>query len=145
MHELSVVMNIISIAAQEAAKNNAAGIEEIEMDIGLLSGIEMAAFDFAWEQAVKGTLLEKAVKNINRIEGKGVCIDCNANFAIHQLYDPCPVCGQHFITIQKGKELRVKSLVIAETPGNAQQTMLNKKCSTNNAQQTTINEQRSTN
>lgn len=114
MHELSIVMNIISIAEQEAAKSNAANIEEIEMEIGELSGIEMAAFDFAWEQAVKGTLLEQAVKNINRIEGRGVCIDCNANFAMHQLYEPCPVCGEHFITIEKGKELRVKSLVITE-------------------------------
>jgi hydrogenase nickel incorporation protein HypA/HybF len=114
MHELSIVMNIISIAEQEAAKSNAANIEEIEMEIGELSGIEMAAFDFAWEQAVKGTLLEEAVKNINRIEGKGVCIDCNASFAMHQLYEPCPVCGEHFITIEKGKELRVKSLVITQ-------------------------------
>lgn len=115
MHELSIVMSIISIAEQEAAKSNAASIEEIEMDIGELSGIEMAAFDFAWEQAVKGTILEQAVKKVNRIEGKGMCIDCDASFSIHQLYEPCPVCGQHFITIQKGKELKVKSLVIAET------------------------------
>jgi hydrogenase nickel incorporation protein HypA/HybF len=128
MHELSIVMNIISIAEQEAAKSNAANIEEIEMEIGELSGIEMAAFDFAWEQAVKGTLLEQAVKNINRIEGRGVCIDCNANFAMHQLYEPCPVCGEHFITIEKGKELRVKSLVITEALNNAQR-------STNNEQQ----------
>jgi hydrogenase nickel incorporation protein HypA/HybF len=115
MHELSIVMSIISIAEQEAAKTNAADIEEIEMDIGELSGIEMAAFDFAWDQAVKGTMLEHAVKTVNHIEGKGTCMDCDADFTLHQLYEPCPACGGHFITIQKGKELKVKSLVIAET------------------------------
>ncbi len=115
MHELSIVMSIIGIAEKEAAKSNAAAIEEIEMDIGLLSGIEMAAFDFAWEQAVKGTILEGAVKTVNRIEGNAICMDCDTAFAMQQLYEPCPQCGSHFSNIKKGKELRVKSLVITET------------------------------
>lgn len=115
MHELSIVMSIIGIAEKEAAKCGAAAIEEIEMDIGELSGIEMAAFDFAWEQAVKGTILENAEKKIHRIEGAATCMDCNTAFAMQQLYEPCPHCGSHFSNIKKGKELRVKSLVITET------------------------------
>lgn len=47
MHELSVVMSIIKTAEDEARKNNAIGIEEIELDIGELSRVEITAFDFA--------------------------------------------------------------------------------------------------
>lgn len=47
MHELSFVMSIINIAENGARKNNAIGIEEIELDIVELSGVEMSAFDFA--------------------------------------------------------------------------------------------------
>lgn len=112
MHELSVVMSIISIAESESAKSNATAIDEIELDIGELSGVEMSAFEFAWQQAVKSTRLEQAAKIINRIPGEGKCMDCEAVFPMQQLYEPCPVCGEHFITVQKGKELRVKSLVI---------------------------------
>jgi hydrogenase nickel incorporation protein HypA/HybF len=112
MHELSIVMSIVSLAEKESAMNNAAGIEEIELDIGELSGIEFSAFEFAWDQAVKSTMLEKSVKVINHIAGEGRCMNCDAVFPVHQLYDPCPVCGDHFINIKKGKELRVKSLVV---------------------------------
>lgn len=115
MHELSIVMSIIGIAEKEAAKCGAAAIEEIEMEIGILSGIEMAAFDFAWEQAVKDTILQNAERKIVRTEGKAGCLDCDAVFTLQQLYEPCPNCGSHFIDITRGKELKVKSLVITET------------------------------
>jgi hydrogenase nickel incorporation protein HypA/HybF len=114
MHELSIVMGIINIAEQQAEQAGATSIDEIEMDIGCLSTVEMNAFEFAWSQAVKETILETAVKKINRIKGKAKCIDCDAIFSIENLYDACPYCGEHFLNIMEGKELRVKSLVVSE-------------------------------
>lgn len=121
MHELSIVMGIIDIAQQHADQESASVIDEIEMDIGCLSTVEMNAFEFAWQQAVKETILEATVKKINRIRGKAQCIDCDAIFAIDNLYDACPECGRHFINILEGKELRVKSLVVSEpsAPSNS--------------------------
>ncbi|MFN8244658.1 MAG: hydrogenase maturation nickel metallochaperone HypA [Ferruginibacter sp.] len=113
MHELSVVMSIVDIAQEETRKAGAAAVEEIEMDIGLLSTIEMNAFEFAWQQGIRETVLEHAHKKINRIRGKGRCMDCNNDFALEHLYDPCPVCGNYLIDIVEGKELRVRSLVVS--------------------------------
>jgi hydrogenase nickel incorporation protein HypA/HybF len=113
MHELSIVLSIIEIASKEATKENASTIEEIEIDIGCLSTIEMNAFEFAWQQAVKQTILENTVKKINRIKGKAICLDCEASFELENLYDSCPVCGEHFINITEGKELRVRSLIVS--------------------------------
>jgi len=112
MHELSIVMSIIEIAEQQTKKANADSVDVIELDLGELSGVEEQAFNFAWQQAVKDTILSKAERVINKIPGEGSCMDCNAVFPVHQLYDPCPVCGKHLISILKGKELRVKSLVV---------------------------------
>ena len=112
MHELSIVMSIVDIAQQHAADANAATIEEIEIDIGCLSTVEMNAFEFAWQQGVKKTILEHAIKKINRIEGKANCSDCDTVFALENMYDACPVCGGHLISITEGKELRVRSLVV---------------------------------
>ncbi|MDP4262810.1 MAG: hydrogenase maturation nickel metallochaperone HypA [Bacteroidota bacterium] len=112
MHELSVVMGIVSIATEKAREAEASVIDEIELDIGKLSNIEMDAFEFAWEQGVKETMLENTVKTIHRIEGKAKCLACKTEFAIEQLYDPCPVCGQYASDIIQGKELRIKSLVV---------------------------------
>ena len=113
MHELSIVMSIVDIATQQANNANASVIEEIELDIGTLSGVEMDALEFAWKQGVKQTILEKANKKINRIEAKAKCLDCSAQFTIENYYDACPVCGQHFLDIIQGKELRVNSLVVS--------------------------------
>ena len=106
-------MSIIDIAQQQAKSADAETIDEIEIDIGCLSTVQMEAFDFAWEQAVKETILDNAIKKINRIKGKARCLDCDASFPLENIYDACPKCGQHLIDIVEGKELRVKSLIVS--------------------------------
>jgi hydrogenase nickel incorporation protein HypA/HybF len=113
MHELSIVMSIIQIAEQQAKTANARSIDEIELDIGTMSGIDMDSMNFAWEQAVKQTMLQNAVRKINSIEAKAKCLDCDTEFAIEKYYDACPVCGEHLLDILQGKELRVKSLLVS--------------------------------
>jgi hydrogenase nickel incorporation protein HypA/HybF len=112
MHELSIVMNVIDIATQQAKINEAYSIDEIEIDIGMLAGIEMDAFDFAWQQAVKGTMLEHAKRHINRIDGLIHCPECGKDSVVQNIYDGCPECGNPFVQVKKGKELIVRSLVI---------------------------------
>jgi hydrogenase nickel incorporation protein HypA/HybF len=113
MHELSIVMSILSIVQEQAEKSNAQVVEEIELDIGTLSGIEMDAFDFAWKQGVKHTRLEQAVKKINTIQAKAKCLECAVEFEVANYFDACPVCGEHLLAITQGKELKVKSLVVS--------------------------------
>ena len=105
-------MSIVDIAQKQAREAKAGVIEEIELDIGALSGVEMDALDFAWNEGVRTTMLENATRKINRIEGKASCLECVNSFTIEHYYDACPECGGHLINILQGKELRVKSLVI---------------------------------
>lgn len=113
MHELSIVMSIIDIAESNAQQASSNSIEEIELEIGELSGIDLSSFDFAWQQAVKGTMLEQAVKKIDLIKGEATCLDCDHTFAVKKYYDACPLCGGHLLNIRSGKELRVKSVVVS--------------------------------
>jgi len=114
MHELSIVMSILDIAERETARAGGGVVEEIELDIGELSTIQMEAFTFAWDQAVKHTILEKAGRKVNRIGGKAKCLSCCIEFSIHDIFEPCPVCGDHLVEIVAGKELRVRSLLVAD-------------------------------
>ncbi len=113
MHELSIVMSIIDIAEKEIYKAGGGIVGEIELDIGQLSTIEMEAFDFAWQQGIKGSFLEDAKLIVNRIEGKAKCLECDIEFPITNYYDSCPVCGGHFNQIIQGKELKVKTITVA--------------------------------
>lgn len=114
MHELSIVMSIVDLASKEAVKHHARAIEEIELEIGCLTGIEMDSFEFAWKQGVKRTILENALRRVNRIEGKAQCLDCGCIFYMEHLYDSCPDCNSHLAEIISGKELKVKSLVLPD-------------------------------
>ena len=112
MHELSVALGILKIAENEAAKANAKQIESIELEIGTLAGIEFDSLDFVWSCAVKDTILEHAKREINIINAKAKCVDCDTVFDIVNHYDSCPSCSSNFKSILQGKELRVKSLEI---------------------------------
>ncbi len=113
MHELSVALGIVKIAENETVKANAKTVELIELEIGTLAGIEFESLDFVWSSAVKGTVLENAVKKINKIKGKGKCLDCDIIFEIDHLYDACPNCDSFLKGILQGKELRVKALEVS--------------------------------
>lgn len=112
MHELSVVMGIVGIAEAETARAGAKKVERIELEIGTLSGVELSALEFAWRQAVRNTVLEGAVKEIDIIQARGRCLECEKEFPLKEVYDPCPICQNYAKGIVQGKELKVRALEV---------------------------------
>ncbi len=113
MHELSIVLSIVQRVEEEVKKQEALSVTRIELDIGNLSGIEMESFDFAWEPAIKNTVLEQAERVINHIPARAECIECGHTFEKIETYDPCPTCGNFLHALKSGKEMKIKSLRIA--------------------------------
>jgi hydrogenase nickel incorporation protein HypA/HybF len=112
MHELSIAQSIVELAEEQARRQQASAIEEIEIEIGRLAGVEIQTLTFALESAVKDTMLEKAHIVRHDIDGEGRCGDCGACFKTEALFSPCPRCSSYAVRLLKGKELRVKSIVI---------------------------------
>ena len=112
MHEMSIAQSIVELAEQQARDHHSEGVEEVELEIGRLSGVELQTLAFALESAVKGTRLEGAAIVRHIIDGEGQCTDCEARFSMEALYSNCPRCGSYCVKIVKGKELRIKSIVI---------------------------------
>ena len=113
MHEFSIALNIIEIAEEECLKSSATCVKEINLEIGNLSGVIQDALEFALSEAVKGSLLEDAEINYRIIQGRAQCDRCKNIFQVDQLYDMCPVCNDFKTTILEGKELQIKSLIVA--------------------------------
>jgi hydrogenase nickel incorporation protein HypA/HybF len=110
MHELSLAMEVIELAAREAGKNGVSTIQEILVEVGDLSGVDADAFQFGMEMLVKDTTLENVVIKIMRTSGKGTCNNCNSEFAMKHLLDTCPGCKRFPAEIIGGQEFRVVSL-----------------------------------
>lgn len=112
MHELSVVTSILKITEEEVKKIQGKNVREITLKIGKLAGVELDSLYFAWEQCIKGTILERAELIIEEPEGKAKCAECNTSFALEKIYDSCPNCKSPFKEILSGKELKIKKLII---------------------------------
>jgi hydrogenase nickel incorporation protein HypA/HybF len=117
MHELSIVLSIIETAEEQARKHGAPYLEEINLEIGTLAGIEPDALEFAWEAAVTGTVLASARRNIRYVPGRARCMECEHEFSMQQFFDTCPQCGSFFNDLLQGRELKIKSLVLASGEG----------------------------
>ena len=112
MHEFSLVLNIIDIVTEYAVKENAKDVKEVEIEVGQLSGVVIDAMEFALQSAVKGTIMEHSAVHIQEIKGMARCTSCLHEFETNSLFKPCPKCKTCAPDILKGKELRVKSIVI---------------------------------
>jgi len=111
MHELSIAMNIVEIAEEESKKAGAVKVNEIELEIGKMSGIVIEALDFALMEAKKNSVLSNAKITINNIPAKAKCLDCDHEFDVEELFTPCPKCNSFKNEIIQGKELKVKRLI----------------------------------
>ena len=113
MHELSIATSILKTATQEVEKINGKKVEEIYLEIGKISGIEIPSLEFAWEQCMKDSVLENAKDHITEPDGFARCAECNHEFEISKIYDSCERCGSPFKEIITGQEMKIKKLIIS--------------------------------
>jgi hydrogenase nickel incorporation protein HypA/HybF len=112
MHELSIVTSIIKTSEKEIVDKDER-VLEIFLEIGKLSGIEIASLNFVWELATKGTVLQDSKVTIAQPEGKAKCLDCDFEYHLEKIYDSCTKCNSPFKNIISGKEFKINKLVIS--------------------------------
>jgi len=112
MHELSIAINIVDIVTEEAIKANFSSISEIEIEIGSMSGVVIEALDFALEEAIKETSWKNAKLKFTEIKAEANCSKCNNHFDVDDFFAVCPKCGSFETDIIKGKELKIKKIIL---------------------------------
>jgi hydrogenase nickel incorporation protein HypA/HybF len=112
MHELSIAMSIVDLALAEAEKANASVINQVDVEIGSMAGVELEALQFAWDSAIKNTAASKAKLLIHPIKAEAHCYQCDKDFLLENFFTQCPNCNGFRYNIIKGKELRVSSLLV---------------------------------
>ena len=114
MHELSIAQSIVNIAENAAPKDYQAHITSVGLQIGELSGIEIESLKFALSVIKKDTILKDAELDIEIIEGLAECPTCNTVFPMHYFGCNCPNCGNYFIKVLKGREMKVLNITVDE-------------------------------
>ena len=116
MHELSIAMGVVDVAAEEAARRGAGRVAAVHLKVGPLSGVVPAAlvsaFGLAREQEAA---LADAELVIEEVPVAAYCPGCEAERAVAFPELRCPVCGGPTPDVLRGRELEVVALEI-ESP-----------------------------
>jgi len=117
MHELSIALEVLDIADREARKAGAAGVKEIRLRVGALSGVEPGSLLFSFD-AVKGEkeLTRDAVLTILPVPVKVRCRPCDAEFPAEGKSPlvTCPRCGGFDTQLLEGRELSILDLEVTD-------------------------------
>jgi len=115
MHELAILEGMIQGIQEAASLQGFKRVAGVRLEVGRLSGAEVEALRFAFEAASQDTLVEGASLEIIQVPGTGSCQDCGAEVEIQARFDLCPACGQGFVVVTGGTELRIKDIDVEET------------------------------
>ena len=112
MHEMSLCEGILQVIETEAQKQDFTEVKQVVLDIGVLSGVEISALEFAFKVIMQGTVAEKAELKINEVEAQAWCMICAENVKIMQRYDACPLCESYQLQVTGGDEMKIKELEV---------------------------------
>lgn len=109
---MSIAKSIIDIVSGELSKAGEGRVTELELEVGMLSGIEYESLDFALRVMQAGSVIAGSNILVRKPPGEALCNDCGNLFETDSPLKPCPECESYGCSIVKGRELRVVSILI---------------------------------
>jgi hydrogenase nickel incorporation protein HypA/HybF len=114
MHELSIALNIVDMAQEEAERRNAQ-VEAVHLELGALSGVVKEALLFSYGIACDGTRLEGSRLVVKDIPIEVFCPRCGIAKTLPSMqWFYCPDCGAATTEILHGKELTITALELKQ-------------------------------
>jgi hydrogenase nickel incorporation protein HypA/HybF len=110
MHELRIAEDLTDIVLETATKEHLSKVSRISIIFGQLVSIVPEIFEFAFREAVKGTVASDAELSVEVLPVKLKCKACGNDFLLDRNLFACSVCNSTDIDIIQGKELFIKSI-----------------------------------
>ena len=114
MHELSIAQSIVDSALEHAAHQSGRRVARIGVRVGDISGVNAEALEFCFGMTAKGTALEGAALDVERISVRQRCDACAREFQPVDFDPACPVCGSTATRMIGGDELAIAYLELEE-------------------------------
>ncbi len=93
MHELSIAQALVDSMREEAVAHPGARVTRVGVRVGEVSGVQPDALEFAFGIVVKGTEIEQATLDIERVALRQHCEACAREFPVAEFTLACPACG----------------------------------------------------
>jgi len=113
MHELSIAINIVEVAEEEAERLGGK-VEAIHLKLGKMSGVVKDALFASFEMACEGTSLAGTRLVVEEIPVQVFCSVCRETHTLSTMQQfCCPECATPTSEIVHGKEIEVVALEMA--------------------------------
>ncbi len=115
MHEASIVSGILRIILEEAQKHGATKINRVNLQSGLLAGIEAETLTACFELLAEGTIAEGATLEIDVPPLNCQCQSCGHEFQLLKRAFHCPQCNGMKLDFEGGHGCNITGIE-AELP-----------------------------
>jgi hydrogenase nickel incorporation protein HypA/HybF len=120
MHELSIAMSIVELAASEAKDRGDVRVSAVHLKLGALAGVVKDALQFSYQLVCEGTPLEGSQLVIEEVAPVGYCPTCETERALDSIHHfCCSICGALMPDLLRGRELEVVALEISDEHATA--------------------------
>lgn len=110
MHELGIMFHIVEQVTKLAKENGLTEVEAIVLQVGELSSVVPRYLESCYPAAADGTILEKAVLEIEILPANALCKSCGKVSSVLGSKDSCPHCGNQSRTLISGQEFQIKEI-----------------------------------
>ncbi len=114
MHELGIMMKVLDVALRVAEENGAKEVTEINIDLGIMSGIVPKHAQKFFELIAKDTVAANAVLNFYDVPARFVCRDCGFRMAVNKpdVEFHCKRCGSGNLFLEDGAGFHMTSVAV---------------------------------
>src|SRR5262245_42150791 len=113
MHELSIALSILQLAAEEVERQGGGNVTAVHLRLGPLSGVVQKALRSAYDLAREGSSLSEAELVIEEVPLVVYCLACSVERTLDTAQQlRCPACGAPTPEVVRGRELEVVALEI---------------------------------
>lgn len=107
MHEVGIANAILEAGQIEARRMAGSRLTRIGVRIGVLSGVDLQALNFALMALRAGTDLENIQIDLQSCPRRNRCTACDREFQTALYSEPCPGCGSKKASLIGGEELEL--------------------------------------
>jgi len=112
MHEESLIRSLLNQVGELAVRHAALQVTCVEVEIGLLSGVEPLLLESAFERLRSETCCHNSTLQIQQIGLEVCCRDCGVTSMLERLVFQCPHCLSDSIRITKGDQIRLLNVTM---------------------------------
>ncbi|MBN1670640.1 MAG: hydrogenase maturation nickel metallochaperone HypA [Kiritimatiellae bacterium] len=110
MHEMALACEVVEQVTRLAEAEGAAGVSRVTLRLGVLSGVERGAFEFAYPAAAEGTVLAGAELAMEEEPAAVLCRRCGRRTEPEVPFPVCGACGSTDVDVVAGRDFTIRSV-----------------------------------